>query len=92
MPRFCYALALATSLVMVDLSLAQTRRGEPQANGSPEKKAESPRERVDNDFDRSAPKIGELLPDVAAYHADGNTFPLRSLKGHYSVLVFGCLT
>ena len=43
-------------------------------------------------FDRSAPQIGDRLPDVAGYDADGKRFPLRSLKGHYTVLTFGCLT
>lgn len=52
----------------------------------------SPRERVVRQFQEKAPKIGEALPDVEAFDADGKPFRLGSLKGHYSVLVFGCLT
>ena len=43
-------------------------------------------------FDRQAPQIGDLLPDAAGLDSDGNEFQLRSLKGHYTVLTFGCLT
>jgi hypothetical protein len=37
-------------------------------------------------------KEGFVLPDVKAFDAEGREFVLSSLKGHYSVLVFGCLT
>ena len=43
-------------------------------------------------FDRTAPQIGDLLPDAAGLDATGKQFKLRSLKGHYTVLTFGCLT
>lgn len=43
-------------------------------------------------FDEKAPKVGELAPDITVYDADGKEFRLRSIKGHYTVLVFGCLT
>ena len=41
---------------------------------------------------RSGIRIGDLLPDVTVYNADGNPFKLSQLKGHYAVIVFGCLT
>jgi len=41
---------------------------------------------------RAGLKAGARLPDVAAYDAAGKEFKLRSLRGHYAVLVFGCLT
>jgi len=43
-------------------------------------------------FERTAPKVGEALPDATGYDAEGREFMLSSLKGSYSVLVFGCLT
>ena len=43
-------------------------------------------------FERTAPKVGEALPDASGYDAEGKEFRLSSLKGSYSVLVFGCLT
>ena len=43
-------------------------------------------------FDRSAPQLGDLVPDVSGFDADGKKFSLRSLKGSYAVLTFGCLT
>jgi len=43
-------------------------------------------------FERTAPKVGEALPDVTGYDAEGKEFKLSRLKGSYTVLVFGCLT
>ncbi len=43
-------------------------------------------------FERTAPKVGEALPDATGYDAKGREFKLSRLKGSYTVLVFGCLT
>ncbi len=43
-------------------------------------------------FERTAPEVGEALPDASGYDAEGKEFKLSRLKGSYSVLVFGCLT
>jgi len=43
-------------------------------------------------FERSAPKVGDPLPELLAYDSQGEEFPLSSLRGSYAVLVFGCLT
>ena len=45
-------------------------------------------------FDTITPAIGELLPDLELYDADGNTVQLREVAGNgrYTVLVLGCLT
>jgi peroxiredoxin len=43
-------------------------------------------------FDSASPKLGEPLPDVSGFTADGKPLSLRALKGDYKVLVFGCLT
>ncbi len=43
-------------------------------------------------FNSALPEVGELVPDISLYAADGKPFELRSLKGAYTVLVFGCLT
>ena len=49
-------------------------------------------ERGQRIFDETSPEIGAPLPDLTCYDADGNDFQLRSLKGHHTVLLFGCLT
>ncbi|MFQ5732349.1 MAG: hypothetical protein ACE5KM_10395 [Planctomycetaceae bacterium] len=80
-------------------------KGVPQSGKDPAKKTKTPRKRKRRPrrglspgkvlvlrFDRSAPQIGDPLPDVAGYDADGKPFSLRSLKGHYTVLTCGCLT
>ncbi len=41
---------------------------------------------------QSGSLVGQPLPDITVYDAQGNEFSLSSLKGNYSVLVFGCLT
>jgi len=41
---------------------------------------------------RAGLEIGTPLPDLTAYDANGQPFKLSQLKGHYSVIVFGCLT
>ena len=38
------------------------------------------------------PKVGTQLPGVQLFDDQGKPFKLSSLRGHYSVLVFGCLT
>lgn len=38
------------------------------------------------------PAVGTVLPDVTVFDAEGNEFSTKTLREHYSVLVFGCLT
>lgn len=38
------------------------------------------------------PERGTRLPDVTVYDEHGEPFTTKSLRGRYSVLVFGCLT
>ncbi|MDP6718241.1 MAG: hypothetical protein QGF59_06295 [Pirellulaceae bacterium] len=58
----------------------------------PARKGLSPAQVLVLRFDRAAPQIGDALPDVGGFDEEGNEFKLRSLKGHYTVLTFGCLT
>ncbi len=68
--------------------LAVAAWGQPPAAPS----SPSPREQVAQGFERGAPAIGATLPDIAAYDARGETLRLSTLRGKYTVLVFGCLT
>ncbi len=47
---------------------------------------------VEDPFEGSRPEVGQPLPDITVFDAEGKEFKLSSLKGDYSVLVFGCLT
>lgn len=49
------------------------------------------REREDR-FELAKPVIGDLLPSVEVYTNDGQAFKTDDLRGHYTVLTFGCLT
>ena len=70
----------------------QTERKTEPRSGKAAPRAESARDRLSRRFNDASPKLGELLPDVAGYTADGKPLRLRSLEGDYKVLVFGCLT
>lgn len=43
-------------------------------------------------FLKAAPRVGEPVPDVTVYLPDGEPFQTANLRGHYTVLTFGCLT
>ena len=74
-------------LVALLFGLAGSSFGQP-----PAQKGSSAKQEVDRGFDRVAPAIGQPLGDISAYDAEGKQIRLSSLKGHYTVLVFGCLT
>jgi hypothetical protein len=46
----------------------------------------------EEEFLRSKPLVGDPLPDVTVYSVDGTPFKTSDLRGHYTVLTFGCLT
>jgi cytochrome oxidase Cu insertion factor (SCO1/SenC/PrrC family) len=43
-------------------------------------------------FPREKPTVGETLPDLVVYDVRGHEVNTASLRGHYTVLTFGCLT
>jgi len=44
-------------------------------------------------FEQAAPKIGEAMPNLQIYDADGKEIWLNDvLRGHPSVIILGCLT
>ena len=43
-------------------------------------------------LERSGLALGQQMPDVTVFDANGEKFSLSSVKGKYAVLVFGCLT
>jgi len=47
---------------------------------------------VNERFERSSPAVGQPLPELTCYDAAGAEVKLHEVKGHYTVLVFGCLT
>lgn len=85
--------AFVVLLCFVAGALAQ-QRGGPESAERPRSQpgSESPRDQVNRGFESKAPGVGEPLPEVAVVDADGREFQLRSLRGKYTVLVFGCLT
>ena len=48
---------------------------------------------VSRTFERSAPAIGEMMPDVVVHDRDGAELRLRDLLSErHTVLILGCLT
>ena len=44
-------------------------------------------------FSDSVPDVGDALPDLTLHDAEGKAVQLQDLlRGHYTVLVLGCLT
>lgn len=43
-------------------------------------------------FELRGPEVGAPLPDIQLFDENGQPVSLASIKGSYSVLVFGCLT
>ena len=54
--------------------------------------ASAQKEKKDEDFLKEKPSVGEMLPDLTVYSPDGKEFKTADLRGHYTVLTFGCLT
>ena len=95
MLQFKWGVVLAVCLSVTATGFAQSSSNQPEKSKAEKKsktKSVSRREQVRIRFAARSPKVGELLPDVSAFDADGKPFKLSSLKGQYTVLVFGCLT
>ena len=83
--RFSTFLVLAAVLAMTGNTSASYGQ-------APNQGAQSGRSQVSSAFKRASPGIGESIPEVTVYTADGKKFSTSQLKGSYTVLVFGCLT
>lgn len=44
------------------------------------------------EFDKAKPAIGEPFPELTVYTPDGKEFNTADLRGHYTLVVLGCLT
>ena len=49
-------------------------------------------EKKDAEFLKGKPSVGDPLPELTVYTPDGTPFKTADLRGHYTVLTFGCLT
>ena len=50
------------------------------------------REKKEEDFLKEKPAVGDKLPEVSIFDSAGKEFKTADLRGHYTVLTFGCLT
>ena len=83
-------LLLALVLAAPATSMAQRQRGRP---GSGPDQGFGGGGGMFRNFEAVAPDIGEPMPDVVVYDDAGTSHRLPDLlRGHYSVVILGCLT
>jgi len=83
-------LLLALALAAPATSLAQRQRGR---QGSGRGQGFGGGGGMFQNFEAVAPDIGEAMPDVVVYDDEGMPHRLPDLlRGHYSVVILGCLT
>jgi cytochrome oxidase Cu insertion factor (SCO1/SenC/PrrC family) len=87
--RLVRSRGLLRTLVMAGFLTSTFSISSGYAQGNPNSQS---RGRSTGGFDQQAPALGQPLPDVKLYTADGKEFSTSQLKGSYTVLVFGCLT
>lgn len=46
----------------------------------------------EEDFVKEKPAVGDQFPDLVVYDPSGKKMKTSDLRGHYTVLTFGCLT
>ncbi len=81
---------LAVALAAPATSLAQRQRGR---QGSGRGQGFGGGGGMFQNFEAVAPDIGEAMPDVVVYDDEGMPHRLPDLlRGHYSVVILGCLT
>lgn len=51
-----------------------------------------PSKKNEADFAKEKPAVGETIPELTVYSPDGKEVKTSELRGHYTVLTFGCLT
>ena len=62
------------------------------ALAAPAALAQGPKEQREEDFLKGKPAVGDVIPDLTVYTPDGKEVKTGDLRGHYTVLTFGCLT
>jgi cytochrome oxidase Cu insertion factor (SCO1/SenC/PrrC family) len=50
------------------------------------------RKMSEEEFAKAKPAVGDVIPDVTVYDSAGREVKTSRLRGHYTVLTFGCLT
>ncbi len=75
--RCASLLALALALVVLPAHV-HAQRGQGQER--------------EEEFLKGKPAVGDPLAELAVYSPDGTEFKTSDLRGHYTVLTFGCLT
>ena len=83
MRHYLISATLLTLCFTGQVALAQTG-AVPRGNG--------PRGNPGRGGGDTLPAVGSILPTVSAFDEQGNAFSTSSLRGNYTVLVFGCLT
>jgi len=74
---------MRTTILLAMTALLALAPAAAWAQRNPKKEAE---------FLITRPVVGDPLPELTVYTPDGKEFKTAELRGHYTVLTFGCLT
>lgn len=77
--KLSWLLAVGTAFMMASISVLASAQNKKE-------------KRSDEEFVTEKPAIGDTLPNLTVYSPDGQEFKTADLRGHYTVLTFGCLT
>ena len=78
--NFCILMLMAVAVPMVALSEERNKRSEGYNKAS------------GKDFVNAKPDLGKPFPELTVHTPDGQEFETASLRGHYTLVVLGCLT
>ena len=93
-PTLASTLAAVTTVALALAAFSTGANGQPPPGWREAGRARlDPRQQATRGFEATAPAIGEQMPDLVVYDADGEGRRLRELlQGHYTIIVLGCLT
>ena len=84
-------LQLLLSLMIISVT-SSVVLGQGFRRGGPGGRGGGPGGRGGSRLDSSGLKVGSPMPEATVFDEAGKPFETASLKGKYSVVVFGCLT
>ena len=70
----------------------QARPGQARGGGGGGGRGGGPGSPGSSTLENAGLKVGMSVPDITIHNDTGKDFPMTSLKGKYTVVVFGCLT
>ena len=81
-----------TCLAILGLAIAAASLPATTAAQQKQKQRLKEKKASEEQFVKNEPTIGDAFPELTVYDPRGNEVSTASLRGHHTVLTFGCLT